>query len=315
MNGTIRKKTSSAVKTILRILFLAGMSVIIVYPLFYSFSVAVRSVEDLYDPLVILIPRHLTAENLENVAGRMDYFHSLLGSLVRDGGSCLLQILSCALTGYGLARFNFRGKKIVSAFMFAIIVVPPQTYVIPNYIEFRYFDPIGLVHLWNLVTGSDVTVNLINSNLSFFLPAALALGIRSGIIIFMFRQFFRGMPKELEEAAYIDGLSFQGTFARIMLPNSKASLVTSFLLSIVWYWNDYVYTSSLMPQSKTVMNQLSILYNNISYIMQYEQNSSPYEGILLLQAGVFLSIIPVLILYLIFQRHFTESIERSGIVG
>ena len=107
MNGTIRKKTSSAVKTILRILFLAGMSVIIVYPLFYSFSVAVRSVEDLYDPLVILIPRHLTAENLENVAGRMDYFHSLLGSLVRDGGSCLLQILSCALTGYGLARFNF----------------------------------------------------------------------------------------------------------------------------------------------------------------------------------------------------------------
>ena len=142
-----------------------------------------------------------------------------------------------------------------------------------------------------------------------------SLGIRSGIIIFMFRQFFRGMPAVLEEAAYIDGLSFRSTFFKIMLPNAKSAMVTSFLLSFVWYWNDYVYTSSLMPQSKTVMNQLSILFNNISYIMQYEQNASPYEGILLLQAGVFLSIIPVLIIYLIFQRQFTESIERSGIVG
>lgn len=310
-----KKVALDIVKSVFRFLFLAGLSVIIVYPFFYSLSVAVRDVQDLYDPLVILVPRHFTRENITNVMERMDYVDSLFGSFFRDGVSCLLQIASCSLTGYGLARFNFKGKKIVTALMLAIIIVPPQTYVIPNYIEFRYFNPFGLSSFISLVTGDDFSINLIDNNLSFFLPAVLGLGIRSGIIIFMFRQFFRGMPKELEEAAYIDGLSFFKTYYKIMLPNSKASLVTSFLLSFVWYWNDYVYTSSLMPRAKTVMNQLSILFNNISYIMQYEQNASPYEGILLLQSGVFLSVIPVLILYLIFQKQFTRSIERSGIVG
>ena len=310
-----KKVVLNFVKTLFRFMFLAGLSVIIVYPFFYSLSVALRDVQDLYDPLVILVPRHFTLDNIRNVMERMDYGRSLLGSFFRDGVSCLLQIASCSLTGYGLARFNFKGKKIISALMFAIIIVPPQTYVIPNYIEFRYFNPFGFSSLVSLISGNDININLIDSNLAFFLHAVLGLGIRSGIIIFMFRQFFRGMPKELEEAAYIDGLSFFRTYYRIMLPNSKASLVTSFLLSFVWYWNDYVYTSSLMPRAKTVMNQLSILFNNISYIMQYEQNSNPYEGILLLQSGVLLSIIPVLILYLVFQRQFTQSIERSGIVG
>lgn len=311
----VKFKTGHAALSLARILFLLGIGVIIIYPLFYSMSIAFRPVEDLYDPLVVLIPRHLTLDNIMNAFQRMDYPDSLFGSIFRDGISTLLQLFSCSLVAYGLARFNFPGRRIVNALVIFMIIVPPQTCIIPNYIEFRYFDPLYIGRFIGIFTGQDVSLNLINSVWSFFLPALFAMGIRSGLVIFIFRQFFRGMPKELEEAAYIDGCSFVRTFFQVMLPNSKASIVTTFLLSIVWYWNDYVYTSSLMPQSKTVMNQLSILKNNINYIMQYEQNSSPYEGILLLQAGVFLSIIPVLILYLIFQRQFTSSIERSGIVG
>lgn len=313
--GRRLNKTRKNALSIIRILFLFGISVIILYPLFYSISIALRSVEDLYDPLVVLIPRHFTLSNIVNTFARMDYASSFLESISRDGISTLLQLSSCSLVAYGLARFNFHGKRIINALVILMIIIPPQTYIIPNYIEFRYFDPLYIGHFIGLFTGKQVSLNLINSNLSFFLPALFAMGIRSGLIIFIFRQFFRGLPKELEEAAYIDGCSFLRTFVQVMLPNAKASIVTSFLLSIVWYWNDYVYTSSLMPQSKSVMNQLSILKNNINYIMQYEQNASPYEGILLLQAGVFLSIIPILVLYLVFQRQFTESIERSGIVG
>lgn len=311
----VQNKAKNILFSLLRLSFLIGLSVIIIYPLFYSFSIAVREVEDLYDPLVILVPRHFTLDNLKNVYERMDFTSSFFGSVLRDGISCFLQILSCSLAGYGLARYNFRFKKLLSAFVIILIVVPPQTYIIPNYIQFRYFDPLHLSAIVRLFGGNGVSINLVNSNFSFYLPAATCMGIRSGLIIFIFRQFFRGMPKELEEAAYIDGCSFFGTYLKVMVPNSRASIVTSFLLSIVWYWNDYVYTSSLMPTSKTVMNQLSILKNNISYIMQYEQNASMYESILLLQSGVFLSIIPLLILYLIFQRQFTSSIERSGIVG
>ena len=108
-----KKVALDIVKSVFRFLFLAGLSVIIVYPFFYSLSVAVRDVQDLYDPLVILVPRHFTRENITNVMERMDYVDSLFGSFFRDGVSCLLQIASCPLTGYGLARFNFKGKKIV----------------------------------------------------------------------------------------------------------------------------------------------------------------------------------------------------------
>ena len=117
-----KKVALDIVKSVFRFLFLAGLSVIIVYPFFYSLSVAVRDVQDLYDPLVILVPRHFTRENITNVMERMDYVDSLFGSFFRDGVSCLLQIASCSLTGYGLARFNFKGKKIVSGGTTAQIV-------------------------------------------------------------------------------------------------------------------------------------------------------------------------------------------------
>ncbi len=311
MKNSIRRIPAS----ILRYLFLFGLSIIILYPLFYSLSVALRPVEDLYDPLVILVPRTFTLDNIKNVFERMSYLESLSGSFIRDFVSTVLQLISCSLAGYGLARFKFRGKKIIGAIVMILIIVPPQTYIIPNYIQFRYFDPLYIGKLIGLFTREDISLNLVNSNFAFYLPALFGMGIRSGIIIFLFRQFFRGMPRELEEAALIDGCSFFSTFTKVMLPNAGASIVTSFLLTLVWYYNDYVYTSSLMPQSRTVMNQLSILKNNISHIMEYEQNASPYEGILLLQAGVLLSVIPLLIVYLVFQRQFTESIERSGIVG
>lgn len=310
-----RKKLKHGLMSLYRMLLLTGLSVIILYPLMYSISVALRPVKELYDPLVILVPRHLTLVNIKKVIDYMNFFESLINSLVRDFGSCFLQLLSCSLAGYGLARYRFKGRGIIFFLVILVIIVPPQTFIIPNYVNFRYFDPLGLVSLWNSVTGQNVTISLINKNMSFFLPAAFGMGIRSGFIIFIFRQFFRGMPKELEDAAYIDGCGPVKTYFRVMLPNASSAIITSFLLSLVWYWNDYVYTSSLMGNSKTVMNQLNQLYTNISHIMEYDQKASLYEGILLLQSGVLLAILPPLILYIIFQRYFTESIERSGIVG
>lgn len=300
---------------ILRFLILAALSVIILYPVYYSLSIALRPANELYDPLVVLVPRTLTLENIKNAIEYLNLPVALWKSIVLVLVSALLQIVSCSLAGYGLARYSFKGKGLIFALVVLVIVVPPQTVIIPNYMQFRFFDPLGLVSLFNLITGQHTAVNLIDTNWAFYLPAAFGVGIRSGLIIFIFRQFFRGMPKELEEAAYIDGCGALRTFLRIMVPSAGGAFLTTFLFSVVWYWNDYVYSSSYLSNTETVMNQLYRLKDNMSHIMEYELNASPYQGILLLQAGVLLAIAPLLILYVCLQKHFTESIEQSGIVG
>lgn len=302
-------------KSLFRTMLLFGLGVIILYPLFYSVSIAFRPAEELYDPLVVLIPRTFVWDNIKEAIHYLDYGESLKNSSLLVMLATLLQVISCSMAGYGLARYCFKGSSIIFAMVILTIIVPPQTVLIPNYMNFRYFDPLGMVSFFNLVTGQNININLINNPLAFYLPAMLGNGIRSGVIIFIFRQFFKGLPKELEEAAYLDGCGSFGTFMRVMAPSVGGGYLIAALLSIVWYWNDYVYTSSLMSNYKTVMNQLYMLKDNISHIMEYEIGKSPQEGILILQAGVLISILPPLILYLILQKNFRESIERSGIVG
>ena len=245
----------------------------------------------------------------------MNYGQTAVLSLVIAVTSTLAACLSCSLVGYGLSRYKFAERNVLFFIVILMIVVPPYTILIPSYMNFRFFDPFGVVSLYNSVMGSDVNLNLVNTPLAFYLPAMLGSGIRSGVIIFIFRQFFRGLPKELEEAAYLDGCGSFRTFARIMAPNAGGAFLITVLVSVVWYWNDYVYTSSLLSNYKTVMNQLYNLKNHIAHIMEYEVGASAQEGILILQAGVLLSILPPLLLYLLLQKYFRESVERSGIVG
>lgn len=303
------------IKALLRTLLLIGLSVIILYPLIYSLSVALRPAAELYDPLVVLVPKTIVWDNMKNAIHYLDYTEALGNSIVLVCICTLLQVASCAMAGYGLARYRFRGDKIVFALVLLTMLVPPQTVLIPTFMNFRFFDPLGLVSLFNTITGSDVNINLVNNPLAFYLPAAFGNGIRSSVIIFVFRQFFKGLPRELEEAAYLDGCNAGGTFLKVMVPNTGGAFLITVLISIVWYWNDFVYTSSLLSNYKTVMNQLYILKNQINHIMEYDMGASAQEGILILQSGVFLCILPPLILYLILQKNFRESVERSGIVG
>lgn len=302
-------------KSMFRTMLIFGLGVIILYPLLYSISIAFRPADELYDPLVILVPRTLVLDNIKNALGYLDYWDSLKNSLILVVVSSFLQVVSCSMAGYGLARYRFRGSRLIFGMVLLTILVPPQTVMIPNYMNFRYFNPFGLVSFFRMITGSTANINLLNHPLAIYLPAMFGNGIRSGVIIFLFRQFFRGLPRELEEAAYLDGCGAFQTFLRVMAPNAGGAYLTAVLFSVVWYWNDYVYTSSLMSNYSTVMNRLYILKDNISHIMEYEINRSPQEGILILQAGVLLAILPPLLMYLFLQKYFTESIERSGLVG
>ena len=308
------RKAGGAAFSLYRFFLLAGLSVIILYPVLYALSLAVRAPQDLYDPLVILIPRHFTWDNLKNAFSHLEYAQAFPNSMLLVLASTALQAASCALVGYGLARYRFKGRGVIFAMVILTIVVPPQTVIIPNYMNFRYFDPLGLVSLWNMVTGQQAAVNLINTNFAFYLPAALGMGIRSGLIIFIFRQFFRGMPRDLEEAAYIDGCGALRGFFRIMLPNAKGPMLITFLFTLVWYWSDFYTLSTYLSNVRTLSVSLASLRVSLETVLSVEA-WDPYKIITMEQAACIASIVPLLVLFIVLQRQFTRSIETTGLVG
>ncbi len=301
-----RKEAVEKVWPFFRFVIIFGLSFVILYPLIYMVSCAFRERTDMSDPTVMWIPRHYTLQVLKETITAMDFGATLKNTLLLNIGCSIVQVLSCAITGYGFARFKFKGKGLLFGIVIMMILVPTQVISLPLYTQFRFFGIKGLF-----------SINLIDSMATMYLPAVTANGIRSGLMILIFRQFFKGLPRELEDAAYIDGCGPLKTFIRVMVPNAASAFLTVFLFSVVWYWNDYYVSSTFFTNNKTVAlmlqnldSQLKMtLFNNASVEI------SPREQIVWKEAGCLLSIAPILVLYVCLQKYFTEGIERSGLVG
>lgn len=302
----LRMAAKEKVWKVFRAVILIGLGFIIMYPLIYMVSCAFRERGDMSDPTVMWIPRHYTINVILDTIDAMDYWKTLGNTLLLNIGCSLFQVISCAVTGYGFARFKFKGKKILFGIVIMMILVPTQVISLPLYVQFRYFGIKGLFSL-----------NLIDTKLTMYLPAMTANGIRAGLMILIFRQFFKGMPRELEDAAYIDGCGPFMTFVRVMAPNAASAFLTVFLFSVVWYWNDYYVSSTFFTDSKTIAIMLSNLDNELKIRLFNDPTVqiSPREQIVWKEAGCLLSIAPVLLMYVFLQKYFTEGIERSGIVG
>lgn len=301
---------------IFRSIFLIGICFIILYPLIYMLSIAFRSGADMANPSVVWIPKHYTMEAVADSFKAMEYLSSLWNTIRLGFVSSLLQVVSCAIVGYGFARFEFKGKGLFFALAIFTILVPPSVVYVPTYLSYRSFDYFGIGSLIGLFTGKALTTNLLNSALTLYIPAFFGVGIRSGLFIFIFRQFYRGLPRELEDAAYIDGCGFVRTFIRVILPNAKTSLLTVFLFSVVWYWNDYYYVSMYFTNVKTISTALATLRDLLS--IQEGMAGILNDTYLIstrMQAGSLLAVVPLLIMYIFLQKHFTEGIERTGLVG
>ena len=149
--------------------------------------------------------------------------------------------------------------------------------------------------------------------LPFVLMGLTCTGLKNGLYVFLLRQYFLGMPKELEEAAYVDGAGPLKAFATIMLPGAVPMMVTVFLFSCVWQWLDSLYSSVFFQEIKTMTSALTGLghVNDMTGMGV----SDPMAITLIKYAGIVLLILPMVVLYLFCQRYFVESIERSGLVG
>lgn len=284
--------------SIFRFFIISGLVFIIIYPMIYMLSCSFRDSIDMNDPSVMWIPRHFTFDIIKQTAEVMELPETLLNTVLLNLGCSAVQVMACAVTGYGFARFDFFGKKFLFGIVIMMIIVPPQIISLPLYSNF--------VHL-----------KLINSKLAMYLPALAGNGIRSGLMIFIFRQFFKGLPKEIEDSAYIDGCSRFRAFFSVMLPNAGSAILTVFLFSVVFYWNDYYISSTFFTDNQTVALMIKNLSSRLS--MKLFNNSavqvSPREQIVWLEAGCLISVTPMLVMYIFLQRYFIEGIERSGIVG
>lgn len=291
---------------VVRFGLLVGICFIILYPLLRQFSAAVMHPDDMYDLTVNWIPRQLTKLNFEVAWNMLDYPRSLLNTL---GVTALLSALELAATmiiGYGFARWRYPGSNLVFALVVLSIVIPPQMVMIPLFLNFRYFDLLGLI--------PEPGINLIGSFWPLVLMALTGTAKRSGLFIFITRNFFRGMSTSLEEAAYVDGAGHLKTFFRIMLPNAKPIAMIVFLFSFVWNWNDLFYTNLFLPGAKLL--QLGLATINSQYNLPWANKAVEGTYIQLVNnAGMLLYVLPVLILYAFLQRYFVESIEKTGLVG
>lgn len=297
-------KLSQKIWSFFRGAILLGFGFIIMYPVIYMISCTFRESSDMNDPSVMWIPKHFTLDVLKDTIKAMDFGNTLKNTLFLNVGCSVVQVISCSVTGYGFARFEFKGKNFLFLIVIMMILVPPQIISLPLYTQFMNFG-IGTFR-----------INLIDNMLTMYLPAITANGLKSGLMILIFRQFFRGLPRELEDVAYIDGCSPFRTFITIMLPNTIPAVLTVFLFSVVIYWNDYYTSSVYFHNTKTLALVLENLDNELKKYLfgSAEVQISQREQIVWKEAGCLLSITPILIVYIFLQKYFTESIELSGMI-
>mgnify|MGYP000204109327 CR=1 FL=1 len=303
--------------TLFRAALLLGLAYVLLYPLLYMFTMSVRERSDMFDTTVNWIPKHFTLYTLQRVWRAMDYPVTLLNTGALAGLCSLASTFVTSMAAYSFARFRFKGQKLLFALVIFSVIVPQSFYNMPAYIDFRYFHYFGILDIYNAITGGQLHTNLIGTYWPLLLPSLFGVGMRAGLFIYLFRQFYKGVPKELEEAAYIDGCGYWRTYRNIMLPSVFSIFITVFLFSFVWYWNDYQVSGLMMGSDNlTLSSGLSIIDNLVLAMDSVDGNTAvdTVRTALDRQGACLLVAAPLVILYVVLQRYFVESISRSGLV-
>lgn len=301
----------SVLYSIFRILLLICIGYLILYPLIYMISSSLKPESAYFDKSIIYIPKTFTFEYYKVANKTLSYADSLKSTVLYELVSAGIEIMICSFIAYGMARFDFKIKPILNFFLILIILVPVQMLTIPLMMNYSQLDFLGILGLFNKLTGIDLRPNILNTPLTFYLPSLFGVGLRAGIIIYIYIQFFKGLPKELEEAAWIDGAGLFRTFFSLAIPSSGVVFTTVTLFSLVWHWNDYylaiMYLSNNFPLAVKIYDLQSLLETQGIY--------GGGESISAKSAACFIFVVPLLVVYIFLQRKFVQSIDRVGITG
>ena len=283
---------------------LLSFSFVFLYPYLVMFVTSLKTYTDLNDITVNWIPRKLKVENYLIAFRALDYMKYLKNTLIIVVFATIGHLFSCSFIGYGFARYEFPGKKILFTFVIIALIVPVQTIIVPLYMLYS-------------------NLGWISTYLPMIVPTFFGYGLKGALFIFILRQFYLGFPKEMEESATIDGCGFFRTYWYIVLPIARSAFLVTFVLSIVWHWNDF-YEPSIYLQNPEML----LLPSKISGIIDMV-NDPPVEIFLamgipleemvinnaVLMASIMLVILPLIISFAFLQRKFIQGIERTGLAG
>ena len=297
------KRTAVRFSRIMLYLVLLGASFIFLYPFLYMLVNSLKTNDDLYNALVVWIPRSLNFKNYSMAATIIGYWSKLGNSIFVTVLATLGQIISCSMAGYGMARFRFPGRRILLLVVVLAMLVPTQTIIVPQY----------------LLYGN---MGWLNTYLPLIVPAFFGYGLKGAFYIYIFRQFYLGFPRELEEAARIDGCGFIQIFLRIVFPVTKSSYLVVLVFALVFHWSNYF--EPTMYISKAEMSMVAGGLKNLAYTLtmppdvlenSFGINDENVLNAAVLMAACVLVVLPILLVFIVLQRWFIQSIVRTGLTG
>lgn len=319
INKKILEPGASLLYKLFRYALLIGISYVVIFPVIKMISSSFTPAYELYTEEARFLPVRPTFENFKHSmfskSASFKYLEYAKNSAKIAVISTALQLFSCSLVGYGLGRYKFKGNALVYACVLFTIILPVQTAIIPLYYEYRWFDIFGIGKIIGLFTGETFTVSILKNYMAFYVPALVAVGFNSGIYIFLFRQFFASMPRDLEEAAKIDGCNPLTIYLRVMLPNIKPVIVTVALLSVIYYWNDSLLSNVFILKNEDGMTLMVALEEAVSRQSFFNKGLDQMTWEADRYAIILASVTPLMIFFLIGQKFFVECMDRSGSKG
>lgn len=291
-------KSDGLTKKLSVYVLLLGIGFVYLYPLIYMIVSSLMSSSDLVNPTVKWVPTTFYIGNFKIAIKVLEVSKAIFTSVYMAAIPAILQTVSCAIVGYGFARFEFPLKKLWMVLLIAAFIIPVQVTLVPKYMLFDAYK-------------------MINTPLPSFLPAILGQGIKGSIFVLIFYQFFKSYPVVLDEAAEIDGAGKFTTFLKIALPMSIPAIVVAFLFSFVWYWNETylagIFFGKIIQTLPMRLQSFVDSYNRLYPGSDGSTVNRLNESIRM--AGTLITITPLLILYLILQKQFVESVDKTGITG
>ncbi len=257
------------------------LALLVLVPLIWMAFSAFKVEKEIISWPPTFFPNSFTFENFVDVQNRINIMRYMLNSAIYAGGTTALAVFVNSMAGYAYAVYDFKGKRGAFLVTLATMMVPFQVIMVPLFLvvyQFGWYDT-----YWGLI-----------------IPRVAVAGS-----IFMMRAAFSGLPKEMMEAARIDGVSEYGIFFKIMLPNVKPAVITLIILSINGSWNDL-----LWPMIITSSTKMRTLANGLALFVG--QNTIEYGAAF---AGALISLIPMFLLYIFGQRYFVEGMTSGGVKG
>lgn len=282
-------------KVFLYVVFIAT-SYIFLNPIIKMIVTMVMTSKDLMNPTVTWIPSKIYWGQLQAAWEMLNYPRAVMISILIALSASVFHVISCGFAGYALARLQFPFKKLVFGLLLLAFIIPPQVIILPTIIAYT-------------------SLGLNNSIVTLIIPSILGFGVKGALFVLIFRQFFATQPKELEEAAKIDGATAFKFYFKVMLPLAKPAILVVFLFSFVWTWNDTYFPQMFLSDSLflPLASETLQLDKLITSLIETQQISAQDAGAIKMAAS-FLVILPPLLIFLIFQKHFVESVERTGLV-